>query len=76
MYGARASRDRFMIDQADFVLCLRLQHTHQIGILHGREWMILHATFIEQYITNEKIALENRTTRIRKSWRCNRELRA
>ena len=51
-----------MIDQAHFALGLRLHHAHQVGIGHGREWMVLHAAFIQQHRASKQIAFEHRAT--------------
>ena len=63
-----------MIDQAYFALSLRLHDAHQVGIGHGCERMVLHATFIQENGTCKQIAFEHGAAIVRKGGRGNGEL--
>ena len=65
----RALRHGFEINQADFALALHLQHPHQVGILHGRKGVVLHARFVQQHIPHKQMALEYSAAVVGKS-RC------
>jgi hypothetical protein len=40
--GGATGKD-IVADEADLGFRLRLQHAHEIGIGHRRQWMVLHA---------------------------------
>ena len=48
-----------MIDQAHLAFGLRLHDAYQVGIGHGRERVVLHATFVQQHSTCKQIAFEH-----------------
>ena len=54
-----SARHGFMAHQSHFALRLPLQHSHQIGIGHGRKRMMLHAALIEQHVARKEVALEH-----------------
>ena len=56
--GARL--DALQIDQSDLSLRLALQHAHEVGVAHRRQWVVAHRAFRQQRVADKQMAFENR----------------
>ena len=64
---------RAVVDQANPMARLGLQHSDQVGVPHRRQRMVPHAAFTQQTIANEEMPLEHCPLVVRKGRRRNRE---
>ena len=62
-----------IVDEADTPAALRLHHAHEVGILHRRERMVLHAALVQQHVSDEEITVEDRAPVVRERGRGNRK---
>ena len=62
-------QDGCVMDRTNAVLCLACQPSDEVGIGHGVERMVFHAAFIQQFVADEQMSVEDPAVIFRQGWK-------